>query len=309
MVSRNNIVFLGTPQFAAAHLNALIESGENVAGVVSRPDKPKGRGRKTSPTPVKEVALDNDIEIIQPYDPKSIETFEWIKNKDPWLLITVAYGRIVPANILDLPSRGAWNVHASLLPRWRGASPINRAIQYGDAETGVTLMVMDAGLDTGDILLQASTRIGENRTAGELEDDLKKIGCRLLLTCIERARDGDLEPRRQPGEGVTSAPPIEKAEMLIDWGRTAAELHNHIRAFSPKPAVRSGEIKLLGTRLVEGNVAGPPGSVKNMDRDGIIINTGEGLLKVIELQPPGKKPMGAADYARGKRLKPMDVLK
>lgn len=302
MIHEYNIVFFGTPEFAAAHLRALIESNEKIAGVVSRPDKSRGRGRKLSDSPVKRLAVDNRIEILQTEKLIGPEIVSWLKEKNPWLFVTAAYGLIVPPEILSIPAAGAWNVHASLLPRWRGASPMNRAIQSGEKKTGITLMMMDEGLDTGDILLQRETDIDPDETAGELQSRLQKIGCELLIEGIRKAKSGKIERKAQSSEGVAYAGLINKPELEIDWSRTAIEVHNHVRAFSPLPGAKSGKLKILRTRLKDGLTDNLPGTIKEIDREGIVVNTGRGLVLVVQLQPSGKNVMGAADYANGRRL-------
>ena len=308
MAQSDNIIFLGTPRFAATHLRALLDAGEHVKGVITKPDKPRGRGRVIEPTPVKQAALEKGIEVIEPKNPNDRETVEWIKAKNPWLLITVAFGRILSSELLGLASAGAWNVHASLLPRWRGAAPVARAIENGDTKTGITLMMMDTGLDTGDMLLTAETEIGPEETAGELEARLEKMGCRILLEGLKLAREGKLIRKAQPDEGVTMAPPMSKEEANIDWNRPAIRIHNKIRALNPHPGARTGELKILRSRLHDGISEGSPGAIKEMTSDGIVVFTGEGPLCLVEVQPPGKRKMSASDYARGKRLAPGDLL-
>jgi len=261
-----------------------------------------------APTPVKEIALSRGIDFIESQNPKEPATVGWVKEKAPWLIVTAAYGRIIPPEILDIPTGGAWNVHASILPRWRGAAPIARAIQHGASKTGITIMLMDEGLDTGDILLGAETEIGEDETAGELEERLEKMGCKLLIEAIEIARDGKLEPRPQSTEGVTYAPPIDKKDADIDWSKPAHAVHNHIRAMSPRPGARTGNLKIFRSHVFEGAADGPPGTVKEVDSSGVVVNAGEGLLLVVELQPAGKRQMKAADYARGRKLAPGQTI-
>ena len=297
-------MFFGTPSFAAAHLEALIEAGENVAEVVTRPDKPKGRGRKITPPPVKALARTHGIDIIQPVELNSGEVEGRLKSIKPWLLVVVAYGKILPERILRLAPMGAWNVHASLLPRWRGAAPIERAIQHGDTRTGVTLMQMDAGMDTGGILMRRETDIGPDETAGELAERLKEMGCRLLLEGIEKARAAGLAIRPQQEGDATYAPPVTKDEAGMDWNRPAIELHNMVRAFNPRPGARSGDLIVWETRRGPGGAGDEPGTIEKVNSEGLVVSTGEGSLRVLKVQPPGKKPMSAADYARGKRLRP-----
>lgn len=297
-------MFLGTPSFAAAHLSALLDAGENVAGVITRPDKPRGRGRKIAPPPVKTLAQSRGIEVIQPSDLHSGEVDEWLKSIKPWLMVVVAYGKILPERLIRLPSMGAWNVHASLLPRWRGAAPIERAVQHGDSRTGVTLMQIDAGMDTGEILIQRETEIGPDETAGELTGRLKEMGCRILLEGIEKARAGELAARPQDDGEATYAPPVRKEEAAIDWSRPAAELHNMVRAFNPRPGARTGELIVWEARPLAGAAKSEPGVIEEVSSEGILVSAGEGLLRILKVQPPGKKAMSAADYARGKRFKP-----
>jgi len=308
MAQSDNIIFLGTPQFAATHLRALLDAGEHVIGVVTKPDKPRGRGRVIEPTPVKQIALERGIGVIEPKNPNDRETVEWVKAKNPWVLITVAFGHILSSELLGLAPAGAWNVHASLLPRWRGAAPVARAIENGETKTGITLMMMDTGLDTGDILLAAETEIGPEETAGELEARLEKMGCRILLEGLKLAREGKLTRKAQPDEGVTLAPPISKQEADIDWNRPAVRIHDKIRALNPHPGARTGELKILRSRFHDAGSKGSPGVIKEITPEGILVFTGEGLLCLVEVQPPGKRQMSASDYARGKRLAPGDLL-
>ena len=299
------IVFAGTPEFAVPCLRAAAQRNEVVA-VYTQPDRPAGRGRALAPSPVKREALLRGIEVVQPENFKSQLAREALAALKPDLLVVVAYGLILPQAVLDIPTHGCWNVHASLLPRWRGAAPIQRAIQAGDTHTGVCLMQMEKGLDTGPVLLRQSLGIGPDEIGGQLHDRLAALGAQVLADGLGLLRAG-IHPvaQPQPAEGVTYAHKLDKAEARLDWSRPATELAATVRAFNPWPMA---EAQLAGERVrVHGAVALPlghgatPGTLLLAGRDGIDVACGEGALRIRVLQRDGGKVITAADYINGRR--------
>ena len=299
------IVFAGTPEFAVPCLRAAAQRNEVVA-VYTQPDRPAGRGRALAPSPVKREALLRGIEVVQPENFKSQLAREALAALKPDLLVVVAYGLILPQAVLDIPTHGCWNVHASLLPRWRGAAPIQRAIQAGDTQTGVCLMQMEKGLDTGPVLLRQSLDIGPDEIGGQLHDRLAALGAQVLADGLGLLRAG-IHPvaQPQPAEGVTYAHKLDKAEARLDWSRPATELAATVRAFNPWPMA---EAQLAGERVrVHGAVALPlghaatPGTLLLAGRDGIDVACGEGALRIRVLQRDGGKVITAADYINGRR--------
>ena len=299
------IVFAGTPEFAVPCLRAAAQRNDVVA-VYTQPDRPAGRGRALAPSPVKREALLRGIEVVQPENFKSQLAREALAALKPDLLVVVAYGLILPQAVLDIPTHGCWNVHASLLPRWRGAAPIQRAIQAGDTHTGVCLMQMEKGLDTGPVLLRQSLDIGPDEIGGQLHDRLAALGAQVLADGLGLLRAG-IHPvaQPQPAEGVTYAHKLDKAEARLDWSRPATELAATVRAFNPWPMA---EAQLAGERVrVHGAVALPlghgatPGTLLLAGRDGIDVACGEGALRIRVLQRDGGKVITAADYINGRR--------
>ena len=282
-------------------LQRLIDEGLSPIAVLSQPDRPAGRGRKLQASPVKQAALDNGIQVHQPAtlrDKSAIDLFSQL-NAD--LMIVVAYGLILPATILSLPRHGCWNIHASLLPRWRGAAPIQRAIEAGDSESGVCIMQMDEGLDTGAVLKTERIRLDTNETGGSLHDKLSNLGASALLDCVTRLADGEsLVAREQAAEGVTYARKLDKAEARIDWSEPADLLERKIRAFNPWPVtwcIINGErTRIWMSEVVDIDHGSRPGSVIASGRQGIDIATADKALRLLELQRPGKRRMSAADY-------------
>ena len=299
------IVFAGTPDFAVPCLRAAASRGEVVA-VYTQPDRPAGRGRGLTPSPVKREALLRGIPVLQPENFRSAESKAALRALQPDLMVVVAYGLILPQSVLDIPTHGCWNVHASLLPRWRGAAPIQRAIEAGDNESGVCLMQMEKGLDTGPVLLRQSLTIGDNDTGGQLHDRLADLGAQVLSDGLGLLRAGIRPvPQPQPAEGVTYAHKLDKAEARLDWSRPADELARRVRAFNPWPMA---EAMLAGERVrVHGAVALPlqhsaePGSLLLANRDGLDVACGDGALRIRVLQREGGKAMTAADYLNGRR--------
>ena len=299
------IIFAGTPDFAVPCLRAAAAHDEVVA-VYTQPDRPAGRGRGLAASPVKREALARGIEVLQPDNFRTRVSRDALAALKPDLLVVVAYGLILPQAVLDIPTHGCWNVHASLLPRWRGAAPIQRAIQAGDAQTGVCLMQMEKGLDTGPVLLKQALEIGPDETGGQLHDRLAALGAQVLADGLGLLRAG-LRPvaRPQPVDGVTYAHKLDKAEAKLDWNRPATELANTVRAFNPWPMA---EAQLAGERVrLHGAVALPlahgaaPGTLLLAGRDGIDVACGEGALRIRVLQREGGKAITAADYLNGRR--------
>lgn len=298
------IVFAGTPDFAVPSLRAAAQRNKVVA-VYTQPDRPAGRGRGLAPSPVKREALARGIEVVQPENFKSPASREALAAFKPDLLVVVAYGLILPQAVLDIPTQGCWNVHASLLPRWRGAAPIQRAIQADDARTGVCLMKMEKGLDTGPVVLSLALDIGSDETGGQLHDRLVELGAQVLADGLGLLRAGIRPiPQPQADTGVTYAHKLDKAEARLDWLRPAVELAHKVRAFNPWPMA---EAQVAGERLrLHGAIALPvahddePGTLLAAGRDGLDIACGEGALRIRVLQRDGGKAMTAADYLNGR---------
>ena len=299
------IVFAGTPEFAVPALRAAAGKAEVVA-VYTQPDRPSGRGRVLTPSPVKRAAQDMGFPVLQPDTLRAAEVQEALRALKPDLMVVVAYGLLLPQAVLDIPVDGCWNVHASLLPRWRGAAPIQRAIEAGDTETGVCLMRMEKGLDTGPVLLEQRTPIGEQETGGELHDRLAALGAQVLADGLGLLRVG-IQPvaRPQPAEGVTYARKLDKAEARLDWREPAQVLANRVRAFNPWPMA---EADVAGERLrLHAAVALPlahdaaPGTLLAAGRQGIDIACGDGALRIRTLQRAGGKAITAADWLNARR--------
>jgi len=298
------VIFAGTPEFAAAALQAILAAGHTVPLVLTQPDRPAGRGMQLLPSAVKQLALKHNLALYQPErlkDPATHEPIRAAAASGADIMVVAAYGLILPQAVLDLPRRGCINIHASLLPRWRGAAPIQRAIEAGDGETGVTIMQMDAGLDTGAMLLREALPITPTDTAASLHDKLALQGGRLLVDAL--ATFDQLVPTPQPSEGVTYAAKITKSEAGIDWTRPAEELARRVRAFNPFPGATS---TLLGTplkiwRAEPTSGSGEAGTVLTAGdvADGILVACGKDALRLTELQKPGSKRLAAADFLRG----------
>lgn len=288
------VVFMGTPEFSVPVLEALARAHEVVC-VYSQPPRPAGRGKKDRPSPVQAVAEELDLPVRHPISLKGAEAQTEFAALGADVAVVVAYGLILPQAVLDAPRHGCLNIHASLLPRWRGAAPIHRAIMAGDAETGICIMQMEAGLDTGPVLLREATPIGAAETTGALHDRLSAMGARLILQTLNRL--AELEPQSQPDAGVTYASKIDKAEARIDWSRPALEVDRLIRGLSPHPGawceVAGERVKLLASRLAEGQ--GAPGEVLG----GLRIACGSGAVEVTLAQREGKRAMAPEDFLRG----------
>ncbi|ELC7366506.1 methionyl-tRNA formyltransferase [Stenotrophomonas maltophilia] len=299
------IVFAGTPEFAVSSLRAAARHHEVVA-VYTQPDRPAGRGRGLAPSPVKLEAVARGIPVYQPESLKDEAAQQQLRDLQPDLMVVVAYGLILPKAVLAIPTHGCWNVHASLLPRWRGAAPIQRAIQAGDAKTGVCLMQMEAGLDTGPVLLHQELPIAATDTGGQLHDKLAELGAQVLSDGLGLLRAG-IKPiaRPQPEQGVTYAHKLDKAEAKLDWAQGAGALARTVRAFNPWPiaeATLAGErVRIHGAVALEADHGQAPGTVLAASRDGIDIACGQGALRLRVLQREGGKAITAADYLNARR--------
>ena len=295
------IVFAGTPEFSVPCLEACHASGAEVVAVYTQPDRPAGRGRKLTPSPVKQAALAAGIPIEQPETLKTVEARETLATYRPDLMVVVAYGLILSRKVLALPRLGCWNVHASLLPRWRGAAPIQRAILAGDTQSGVDLMQMEAGLDTGPVLLERRTPISREDTGGSLHDRLSQLGAEVLAEGVRRTLAGEaLHAQAQTEDGVVYAHKLEKAEARLDFSRAAIALERQVRAFDPWP-VAEGEVAGENVRIWAAHARdesrhATPGSIVAVQREGIDLACGEGVLRVTALQRAGGKRISAADY-------------
>jgi len=302
-ISALRIVFAGTPEFAAAHLHALLDAGLKPVAVFTQPDRPAGRGHKLAASPVKQLALEHGLPVYQPAtlrDPAAQAELAALK---PDLLVVVAYGLILPQNVLDVPRFGCINSHASLLPRWRGAAPIQRAIEAGDDESGVTVMQMEAGLDTGPMLLKVSTPITPQDTGGSLHDRLAEIGPGAVIQAIRGLAAGTLNGETQNDSLATYAHKLDKQHARIDWERPAIELERMIRAFSPWPvahaALDGSPLKIWAAALASGQ--GRPGEILECSREGVLVACGDGALRLTRLQLPGGKPLPFADLFNARR--------
>ena len=307
------ILFMGTPDFAVASLSALLAAGHEVCGVFTQPDKPKNRGMKLQASPVKEFALAHDIPVFQPVKMRDGEAMGYIRDLDPELIVVAAYGRILPDDILDYPAHGCINVHSSLLPRYRGAAPINWAILNGDKTTGVTIMHMAAELDAGDIILQGETDIGPDETAPELFDRLAALGGALLVEAVGQIERGEAARTPQTASEVTYAPMLGRELSPMDWTKPAQTLHDQVRGLLPWPCATAEfggvRCKVFSTAVLDGTTDLKPGTVAEAGKDGIVMACGGGsLLRVRELQPDGKKRMAAADFLRGHPLTAGEML-
>lgn len=296
------VVFMGTPEFAVPCLQKLLDCGHEVTGVFTQPDKPQGRKMILTPPPVKELALANNIPVYQPLKMRDGTALEMLKEADPELAVVVAYGKILPKEILDYPKYGCINIHASLLPKLRGAGPIQWSVINGFEKTGVTSMQMDEGLDTGDMLISREIEIGENDTAGDMHDKLSVLGAEVLEETINALLEGALKPQKQNHDEFTYAPMLSKELSPIDWNAPAREVHNKIRGLSPWPsatAVMDGKkVKIHKSILVDDAAKSAGEVVANGNR--LVVSCGDGkCIEILNLQAEGKKAMSAADYMRG----------
>jgi len=305
------IVFMGTPDFAVPALRAVIDAGHEVVAVYTQPPRAAGRGMALRQSPVQQAAEQAGLAVLTPERLKNPEEQQRFSAFNADVAVVVAYGRFLSKPILDAPHFGCLNLHASLLPRWRGAAPINRAIMAGDKETGVSVMRITEGLDTGPVCLEVRVSIGSDETAGEVQDRLSAQGARLMIEALAALELGHLDCKPQPRDGATYAEKIAPAEARIDWSRPARDVHNLIRGLSPHPGAwfevelngKRERIKALRSSLTEGN--GPPGTVLD---DGLTIACGQGAVRLVQVQRAGKRPMGAEDFLRGVTIAPGAVI-
>ena len=295
------LIFAGTPEFAATALDYLVQTGYEIGLVLTQPDRPAGRGLRALPSAVKNFAMAHQLPLAQPLSLREPDVQAILRAADADAMIVVAYGLILPAAVLGIPARGCYNIHASLLPRWRGAAPIQRALLAGDVETGITIMQMDAGLDTGAILLQEKIAIGDADTAQSLHDRLAQLGAHAIV----RALRENPSPQAQNGASACYAEKITKAEALIDWSRSAIEINRQVRAFNPAPGastVWNGTTLKLWHAEVLAHFPCAPGTIVSAEPDGVVVATGNGAVRVTELQKAGGKRMAAAAFLAGSTL-------
>ncbi|MES2353907.1 MAG: methionyl-tRNA formyltransferase [Pseudomonadota bacterium] len=301
------IAFAGTPEFAADALRALIAAGHEIALVLTQPDRPSGRGMKLMPSAVKQVAIDHSITVHQPISLKTPESNAPLITAGVDVMVVAAYGLILPSAVLAIPKFGCLNIHASLLPRWRGAAPIQRAILAGDSATGICIMQMDAGLDTGPILLSSAIPITEDGTGGTLHDELKQLGATLINEALAKLSKGELSAKEQPTEGVTYAEKLKKEEAGIDWSQSAIAIERKVRAFNPFPITNTrfnGELlRVWRAHVVKDELTTQPaGQIIRADAKGIVVACGDGALALTEIQKAGGKPLNAAAFLAGTKL-------
>ena len=305
------LIFAGTPEFAASALAALSAAKNEVVSVLTQPDRPAGRGMQLLASPVKRLALEHGIAVFQPVSLKSPDAQQKLAEANADVMVVAAYGLILPQAVLDIPRLGCINIHASLLPRWRGAAPIQRAILAGDTETGITIMQMEAGLDTGPMLLQAKLPITPDDTSATLHDKLAKQGAELIVDALEQLEAGTLSATPQPAQGVTYAEKILKQEAAIDWTLPAAEIERRIRALQPFPVMQTtwrGEVLRIWRAAAIVSAGANPGVIQMADADKLIIACGSGALEILELQRAGGKRLATRDFLRGAKLAAGDQL-
>jgi len=299
------IIFAGTPDFAARHLDALLSSGHQVVGVFTQPDRPAGRGKKLMPSPVKVLAEKHGLPVFQPVSLRPQENQQLVSELNADVMVVVAYGLILPKAVLDMPRLGCINVHGSLLPRWRGAAPIQRSLWAGDSETGVTIMQMDVGLDTGDMLYKLACPITSEDTSATLYDKLADLGPQGLIETLQQLADGKTQPEVQDESLVTYAEKLSKEEAQLDWSLSAAQLERCIRAFNPWPmswlTIDEQPVKIWKASVIDGDSRAEPGTIIDANKQGIQVATAEGILNLESLQPAGKKAMSAQDLLNSRR--------
>lgn len=301
------LAFAGTPEFAALALKQMLRAGFNPVLVLTQPDRPAGRGMKAAASAVKKLALRRGLKLQQPQTLKDAATLEELKRVALDVMVVAAYGLILPKAVLDLPRLGCINIHASLLPRWRGAAPIQRALLAGDAETGISIMQMDEGLDTGPLLLQQRLQIAADETAQTLHDKLARLGGECIVRALQALQRGELQPQLQPLTGASYAAKVEKAEAEIDWEKEARLIERMVRAFNPHPGASTllnSEPLKIWKAGVENHVAGNPGEVIAANGQGIVVACGAGGLRIEELQKAGSKRLQAQAFLAGSALKP-----
>lgn len=299
------IIFAGTPDFAARHLDALLSSKHQIVGVFTQPDRPAGRGNKLTPSPVKSLAIEHNIPVFQPKSLRPEESQALVAELKADIMVVVAYGLILPQAVLDLPRLGCINVHGSLLPRWRGAAPIQRSLWAGDRQTGITIMQMDVGLDTGAMLHKLCCDIQSDDTSASLYDKLALLGPQALLTTLEQISTGTAVAEAQDDSQATYAEKLSKEEAKLDWSLSAAQLERCIRAFNPWPVsyfyTNEQPVKVWQANVLATSTHAQPGTIIQADRQGIQVATAEGILNMTMLQPAGKKPMSAQDLLNSRK--------
>ncbi|ANU52956.1 methionyl-tRNA formyltransferase [Acutalibacter muris] len=298
------VIFMGTPDFAVPSLQALLDRGDDICAVFTQPDKPKGRGHKLQPPPVKELALRHSLPVLQPDTLRDEAVQESIAELEPDAIIVVAYGKLLPPKVLSVPRLGCINVHGSLLPKYRGAAPIQWAVINGEKTAGVTTMFMAEGMDTGDMLLKSETEVGPEETSGELFDRLKLLGAKLLTETLDKLEQGELKAIPQDGTQATLAPLLKKEMSALDWSEPAQRIHDRIRGLNPWPCAAADldgkRVKLLASQVIEGE--GVPGTAYNLDGE-LAAACGRGMLRITELQADTGKRMSGKDYLLGHPLK------
>ncbi|THB68257.1 MAG: methionyl-tRNA formyltransferase [Gammaproteobacteria bacterium] len=307
------IIFAGTPDFSVLPLRAIIDAGHEIVAVFTQPDRPAGRGRKLVASPVKESALEHGIPVFQPQSLKDSEIQQIIIDYKPDVMVVVAYGLLLPPEVLTIPAHGCLNIHASLLPRWRGAAPIQRAILAGDKESGVAIMQMDEGLDTGDVILMQKCRIDKSDTGGVLHDRLAEIGATAIIEALQQIENGSVKRVTQPEAGVTYAAKLSKAEAEIDWSDGAENIIRKINAFNPYPVAhtsyRGKKMRLWkASLLAEGSAGKKPGEIVFVDKKRLQIAVGDGVIEILSLQLQGGKRLKTADFINGAKPQVGEIL-
>ncbi|MFC4076461.1 methionyl-tRNA formyltransferase [Salinithrix halophila] len=312
MASKTRVVFMGTPDFAVPSLRALVDAGLDVAAVVTQPDRPRGRKRELTPPPVKRAALEMGMDVLQPEKLWQSTALGKILTVEPDLVVTAAYGQILPRELLEAPRFGCINVHASLLPKYRGGAPIHHALIRGEKEVGVTIMYMVEALDAGDMLLQRAIPVTESDDVGTLHDRLSVLGAELLTEVLPDILSGKAQARPQDPEQVTYAPNIKREDEKIDWTKGGRALFNQVRGLRPWPVAftswKGKPLKIWRAHPLEASVMAEPGTVIRVDSAGIVVATGEGALVLTELQPAGKKAMSVEEFLRGRNMEPGERL-
>jgi methionyl-tRNA formyltransferase len=311
MVAINRIVFMGTPQFAVPSLQALLDRDENIVCAVTQPDRPQGRGRKITAPPVKELAEQKSIPVLQPEDVRSDDFLAELRGYEPDIIVLTAYGKLLPRSVIDLPPLGTINVHGSLLPKYRGAAPIQWALINGETETGITIMQMNEGMDTGDILLQERLSIDQKDTTGSLAVRMAELGGKTLVTALDLLRADKLKPNKQDNDQATLAPLLHKEDGLVNWNQSADEISCRIRGLDPWPSshttLNGKRLRLFSPEAVDRNLCkdfSEPGTICRADKDGLFITTGDGCLRIKEVQAEGSRRMNADAYLSGRTIEP-----
>ncbi len=306
------IIFMGTPDFAVPALNALISGPDQVVAVVSQPDRPRGRGKKLLPTPVKQAALAAGLPVLQPVKIKTGEFRDELAAFRPDVMVVAAYGRILPPPLLELPPYGCINIHGSILPKYRGAAPIQWAVMNGDKQSGISIMQMDEGMDTGDILHLKTIKLAADETAGSLFNKLAELGGTAILEALQMLKEGRLQPISQDHQLAVLAPMLKKEDGHIDWRQDAQIIHNKIRGLDPWPSafcfLEQNRLRLFRPEVVYMDSGHPPGTIISTDKDGLLIAAGKNCLKIAEVQPEGKKRMKASDFVNGHTISKHTLL-